>query len=229
MSQSFLNQTLGDIACALPGATRLFHDFELDFCCDGGKTLSDAAFDQMLDVTAIVARLEALDPKDSAEHDWRTAATPDLIDHIIVRFHERHREQWPELIRLSRRVEMVHAGKPGCPTGLADVLEDLAQELESHMLKEERVLFPMLLRGGAQQVQAPISVMRIEHEHHGESLKAIMDITEKLTLPFGACNTWCALYAGLQEFTEDLMEHIHLENNILFLNPSHVEQGALHG
>lgn len=229
MTSILLHQTLGDIACALPGATRVFHDFELDFCCDGGRTLADVTHDQMLDVTAVVARLESLDSSARTELDWRTAPTPDLINHIVERFHERHRDQWPELIRLSRRVEMVHAGKPGCPTGLADVLEDLAQELESHMLKEERILFPMLLRGGAEQAQAPISVMRIEHDHHGESLKAIMDITGKLTLPLGACNTWCALYAGLQEFTEDLMEHIHLENNILFLNPSHVEQGALHG
>lgn len=229
MTLPLIDQTLGDIVCAVPGATRVFRDFELDFCCDGGKTLAQAAHDQMLDVTAIVNQLESLASPAYSGPDWRTVPAPELIDHIVEHFHERHRRQWPELIRLSRRVEMVHAGRPGCPAGLADVLDDLAQELESHMLKEERVLFPILVRQDTESAQVPISVLRIEHEHHGESLKAIMDITGKLTLPEGACNTWRALYAGVQEFTEDLMEHIHLENNILFLNSSDVAQGAPHG
>ena len=30
------------------------------------------------------------------------------------------------------------------------------------------------------------------------------------------CNTWRALYSGIQEFADDLMMHIHRENNILF-------------
>lgn len=158
-----------------------------------------------------------------------TVPPAELIRHIVERFHDRHREQLPELIRLARRVEMVHAGKPGCPSGLADILEGLCQELESHMLKEERILFPLLAQGAAQQARTPISVMRVEHDHHRESLDDIMTVTGRLSLPPGACNTWRALYVGLQEFKEDLMEHIHLENNVLFMNPSNVGQGALNG
>lgn len=229
MKHSFLNQTLGDIASAVPGATRIFFDFGVDFCCDGRKTLAQAAHDQMLDVTAITARLDGLDMSAPGGPDWRAAPPSELIDHIIVRFHDRHRQQLPELIRLARRVEMVHAGTPGCPTGLAQILEDLHQELESHMLKEERILFPMLSQGTRETAQTPISVMRLEHDHHRESLDDIQTVTEKLNWPDDACNTWRALYVGLQEFTEDLMEHIHLENNILFLNSSHDGQGALNG
>lgn len=229
MEATFLDRTLGDIACTLPGATRVFHDFGIDYCCHGDKTLAQAAHAGMLDVTAVVARLRALDAPSSADTDWRTVPAADLISHIVQRYHERHREQLPELIRLSRRVEMVHAGKPGCPSGLADVLENLMQELDSHMLKEERVLFPMLAQGQREQADAPILVMRMEHDHHGEALEAIMDVTGKLTLPEDACNTWRALYAGLQEFKEDLMDHIHLENNVLFQNPSLARQGAIHG
>lgn len=229
MTYTFLDRSLGDIATSVAGATRVFHDYGIDFCCDGAKTLSQVAHDQMLDVTAVVAQLEALDGTARTEPDWRAVSAGELIDHIVERFHERHREQLPELIRLSRRVEMVHGGKPGCPSGLADVLDDLSQELESHMLKEERILFPMLAQGATQQARTPISVMRVEHDHHRESLDNIMTITEKLSLPPGACNTWRALYVGLQEFKEDLMEHIHLENNVLFMNPSNVGQGALNG
>lgn len=229
MNNDLVNQTLGHIASSLPGATRVFHDFGVDFCCGGSKTLREMACQQMLDITAIVAALNALDATAQPEKDWRKAAPADLIDHIVARFHERHRQQLPELIRLSRRVEQVHAGKPGCPTGLADILEDLYQELESHMLKEERVLFPMLTRGMTDQAQTPISVLRIEHDHHGHALEAALAAADQLALPEHACNTWRALYAGLQEFKEDLMEHIHLENNVLFLNASGGEQGAIHG
>lgn len=157
---------------------------------------------------------------------WRQAPVADLIDYLITRFHERHRVQLPELVRLARRVEHVHAGKPGCPAGLADVLETLYQELESHMLKEEQVLFPMLARGMDRQARAPISVMRFEHEHHYGALEEIERLTACMVAPPEACNTWRALYGGLQAFHEDLTQHIQLENNVLFLNSSHAAEGA---
>lgn len=229
MEATYLDRSLGDIASGVPGATRVFHDFGIDYCCSGAMTLAEAAHAGMLDVTAVVARLRALEGNVADARDWRTVPAAELIDHLVNRYHERHREQLPELIRLSLRVEMVHAGKPGCPTGLAHALENLMHELETHMLKEERVLFPMLSQGMHEQAGAPITVMRMEHDHHGESLDNIMQITDDLTLPDGACNTWRALYTGVQEFKEDLMDHIHLENNVLFVNPSQVAQGALHG
>ncbi len=163
-------------------------------------------------------------PTDSAH--WRRASAADLIEYLITRFHERHRVQLPELVRLARRVEHTHAGKPSCPSGLADVLETLYQELESHMLKEEQVLFPMLARGMHQQARAPISVMRFEHEHHFGALEEIGRLTDGLAVPPEACNTWRALYGGLQAFQEDLTQHIHLENDVLFLNSSHAAEGA---
>lgn len=229
MTDTFMHKTVGDIAGSLPGATRIFHNFGVDFCSAGSKTLTELSQENMLDITAIVSALEALDPSPGPEENWLSSTVTDLIDHIVSHFHERHRHQLPELIRLARRVEQVHAGRPGCPAGLADVLEDLFQELESHMLKEERVLFPMLSRGMTESAQTPISVLRIEHDHHADSLDAIMAITGTLTLPEGACNTWRALYSGLQEFKESLMEHIHLENNILFPNTSKAAQGASNG
>jgi regulator of cell morphogenesis and NO signaling len=67
-----------------------------------------------------------------------------LIDHILERYHAVHREQLPELIRMARRVEAVHRDHPLVPTGLADLLEEAEQDLLSHMMKEENILFPML-------------------------------------------------------------------------------------
>jgi regulator of cell morphogenesis and NO signaling len=161
--------------------------------------------------------------------DWRQRPVGELVNHIVVNFHDRHREQLPELIRLARRVEHVHAVQPDCPAGLADALEGLGQELESHMMKEEQVLFPMLIRGMNGQARAPISVMRFEHGQHLNSLDLIYRITRNLTLPENACGTWRALYDALRIFNNDLTQHIHLENDVLFLNVSNAAEGAHHG
>jgi regulator of cell morphogenesis and NO signaling len=84
------------------------------------------------------------------------------------------------------------------------------------MQKEERVLFPMLRAGSGVAAQGPITVMRMEHDDHGLALQRLAELTDDIALPRGACNTWRALYLGLRAFREDLMEHIHLENNVLF-------------
>src|SRR5690606_15925391 len=147
MNKNLPDQTLGTLASAVPGATRVFHEFQLDFCCGGDKTLAEAAAQQGLDLDLLVAALAALSVDPAEGIDWRQARPEELVGHIVARFHERHRVQLPELIRLARRVEHVHAGRPACPSGLAEALEGLQQELESHMMKEEQMLFPMLANG----------------------------------------------------------------------------------
>ncbi|HUH60851.1 MAG TPA: iron-sulfur cluster repair protein YtfE [Candidimonas sp.] len=228
MNRNLPDQTLGALASAIPGATRIFQELQLDFCCGGNKSLAEAVQERGLDLAAVLAVLVGLESDPGANADWRSFTPAELVAHIVTRFHERHRVQLPELIRLSRRVEHVHAGKPGCPTGLAEALEGLQQELESHMMKEEQVLFPMLARGLQAQAQAPIAVMRFEHEQHGNALDSLMSLTNNITTPANACNTWRALYGGLKAFREDLMQHIHLENNVLFLNASNAAKGAHH-
>ena len=89
-------------------------------------------------------------------------------------------------------------------------------ELESHMAKEEQVLFPLMRNGGHPMITHPIAMMRHEHDTAGEDLSAVTALTRDMTPPQGACNSWRALYAGLAKFAEDLTEHVHIENNILF-------------
>ena len=209
-----IEQSLGSLASNIAGASRVFHQHRLDFCCGGKQSLGNAAAEKGLDVASIVAQLEALGQTPSNETDWRGAGNVELIQHILARFHERHREQLPELIRLARRVEYVHGDKSDCPNGLADHLTAMQQELVSHMEKEEQVLFPMLASGV--MPSSPIAMMRFEHDQHGEALAKLEALTNNITPPANACNTWRALYVGLAAFREDLMQHIHLENNILF-------------
>ncbi|GGH64064.1 iron-sulfur cluster repair protein YtfE [Comamonas phosphati] len=214
---NYLDQSLGQLARRIPGATRLFDQHRLDFCCAGNRTLRTAAQDAGIAAEPIADELQALQLRtDDAARDWSEAADSELVDHILARYHAVHREQLPELIRLARRVEQVHGDREDCPHGLAEHLEAMAQELDSHMRKEEMVLFPLIARGQGRMAGMPIGVMRMEHDSHGAELRRLEELTQHITPPRDACTTWRALYLGLRSFREDLMAHIHTENNILF-------------
>lgn len=208
-----LDQAIGQIAVDLPGATAVFRRLKLDFCCGGQISLKQAAADKGLDVHAVLAELMAI-ARDNQLPCVTEPAT--LIDHILTRYHAVHRGQLPELIRMAHRVEAVHRENPLVPTGLADLLEAMEQELLSHMSKEESVLFPMLQAGGSPFINQPIAMMRAEHADHGTMLEMLETLTNDAIPPDGACTTWRALYAGIAQFRDDLVNHIHLENNVLF-------------
>ena len=140
----------------------------------------------------------------------------DLIRHILDRYHQVHRRELPELCNLAIRVEQVHADHPAVPAGLSGLLEHMHAALESHMEKEEQILFPLMLAGGNPMIVHPIAMMRHEHDEAGEELRALAALTGDMTPPEDACNSWRALYAGLAKLAEDLTEHIHIENNVLF-------------
>lgn len=206
-------QAIGQIAVKLPGATAIFRRLKLDFCCGGQISLKQATLDKGLDCEAVVRELSALQftPQLPAHADASA-----LVDHILTRYHEVHRKQLPELIRMARRVEAVHRDHPDVPVGLAELLEGMEEELLSHMQKEETVLFPAFKAGGYAFVSQPIAMMRSEHVDHGAQLDKLLQLTHDATPPAGACNTWQALYAGIAQLDDDLINHIHLENNVLF-------------
>lgn len=213
VAQDRADQSLGQIAVALPGSTAIFRRLKLDFCCGGQVSLRDAAAAKQLDLPALLQELGSLERDDTRTEQTDPSA---LIDHILARYHEVHRAQLPELIRMARRVEAVHRDNPHVPTGLADHLETMEAELLDHMAKEEAILFPMIKAGPPPFVTQPISVMRHEHNHHGEALAKLLKLTHDASPPAGACNTWRALYSGVAQLADDLVNHIHLENNVLF-------------
>lgn len=206
------DRTLADIATTLPGATRIFREHKLDFCCGGTITLAEATNARGLDAAVIADRLAALAPSEVAAPS-ETAA---LIDYLLDRYHAAHRREWPELLRLGHRVEEIHRGHPALPVGLAALLDEFGQEMESHMRKEEAILFPLMRAGGHPALAEPIAVMEAEHDEHGRALARIEEITGGLTPPADACPTWRALYAGIEKLSGELMEHVHLENHVLF-------------
>lgn len=207
-------RTVGDIAAKLPGATAVFRSFKIDFCCNGDLALTEAAQKRGLDIEPIEQALAALDfdaPGAAVEMD-----SARLIDHIESRYHHAHRRALPELITLSRKVEAVHRDHPKVPAGLAAVLQRMEEELESHMVEEEQQVFPAMRQQTSQTLDTPILDLRHQHDVHGALLRQVEALTEDFSPPEGACNSWQALYVGTAQLAEDLMEHIHLENNVLF-------------
>ena len=167
-----------------------------------------------------------IDPQSSALRDQGDTAAmeqdsvPENVDEIITyileRYHQVHRRELPELHALARHVEEAHAGHPAVPAGLSALLERMQEALESHMQKEEQILFPLMRAGGHPMIVHPIGMMRHEHDEHGEHLTALAALTNNMTAPDDACKSWQALYAGLAKLVADLNEHIRIENDVLF-------------
>ncbi|HUE85137.1 MAG TPA: hemerythrin domain-containing protein [Vicinamibacterales bacterium] len=147
---------------------------------------------------------------------WDTAPLADLIRFIVTRYHEPLRAELPELIALAERVESRHGEKPACPRGLAAHLKVLDAAVIDHLAKEEKVLFPMILEGYGARTAGPVRVMELEHEEHGINLARIRELTSNLTPPDDACATWQGLYRRLGQLESELLEHIDLENTVLF-------------
>lgn len=154
----------------------------------------------------------ALPDEDEAIPD----STGEIIVFILERYHNVHREELPALIALARKVESAHASHPEVPNGLADFLEEMTDSLESHMQKEEQILFPMIAGGGHPMIVHPIAMMRHEHSDHMENLAALAGLAGGFKLPEDACASWRALYAGLAKLSADIQRHIDVENNVLF-------------
>ena len=144
------------------------------------------------------------------------SATDQLIEDILDRFHAAHRRELPELLALARKIEESHRHHPALPHGLTALLQTIAQELESHMQKEEQILFPMMRAGGHPMIEGPISVMLAEHESHGERLDELESLTRSFQPPQDASESWRALCSGARKFVSDVREHIRTENDILF-------------
>lgn len=213
MTEIAPDTTVAAIATELPGAAELFRRHGISFCCGGDIPLSMAAEQAGLAPAALIADLKALEQASGRNAPQETLA---LIAHILNRYHAAHREELDWLIPLAHKVERVHGDHLSAPIGLSELLTQLRDDLESHMTKEEQVLFPMMRRGGSQMIAHPIAEMRRDHEDEARHLQTIEHVTRGLALPEGACRSWTALYTGLRKFTDDLVVHMHLENDVLF-------------
>lgn len=208
--------TLADLAVTHPAASRVFHRLGLDFCCHGGRPLAEACAERGLEADRVITEIAAEHAAARGLPRWDERPIAELVAHIVSVYHRRLREELPALVSLAAKVESRHVGKASCPRGLRAHLEGMHQAVLEHLAKEERVLFPMILgvRGGV--AAGPVHAMEAEHVDHAENLQRTRQLTADLVAPPEACPTWRALYLRLRQLEAELMDHIHLENNILF-------------
>lgn len=208
-----LTQPAGTLAAHVPGIAPVLRSQGLPRCFGESRSMAQVLADLGLRDTDLQSQAETLHMNAARDVPRSTDA---MIAYILRRYHDTHRRDLAELILLADKVEMVHAGDPDVPAGLAVLLAQIEQEMEDHMQKEEEVLFPMMKSGGHPMIAHPIAVMMAEHDSHGAHLAQLEALTNGFCAPEAACGSWRALCNGLRSLTDDLIAHIHLENTVLF-------------
>lgn len=234
---SVASQTVRDIALAQPSSIRVFEQFGIDYCCGGRKPLTEACAAVNLNMDTVLAALEtALDNREPQPHDWTQASLEQLSAHIAGTHHAYVKQELPRLAALAEKVVRRHGDSQMELPLIQEKLSLLDEELSQHLAKEEAVLFPYITkleraaksgsdrpRGCFGTIQNPIAMMVSEHDSAGSLLAEIRQLSHQFTPPAGACPTYRAYYAGLKEFEQDLHQHVHLENNVLFPRAIHLE------
>jgi regulator of cell morphogenesis and NO signaling len=219
------SSTVAQLAIAHPGALGVFTKYNIDYCCGGHRSLEDACIRIGLDPDKI--RIEIYQTPASNENfrpqEWSSGF---LADYIVQNHHGYVRKAIPELEPLLDKVCERHGGDSQELYKIRTCFNKLAEELTSHMQKEETVLFPAIRQmeearsNGTETIKdyldAPIHVMEHEHASAGDLIKQLRSLSNNYTAPEFACPTFRITYQKLREFDSDLMQHIHLENNILF-------------
>ncbi len=227
-----MNKTIRDIALEAPATTRVFEEFKIDYCCGGRRSIQDVCASAGIDPQMLMDRIDTaiLDSSGQAELAHPEDRTPsDLVDYILSTHHVFTAQELERLTPLMAKVATRHGELHPELLDLKALFTELTESLVPHMRKEEVVLFPYILqledavKAGLSAppshfgtVQNPVRMMMSEHETDGERLRKMRELTKDFSLPEGACPSYTALFAGLEDLERDLHRHIHLENNVLF-------------
>ncbi|HLV01073.1 MAG TPA: iron-sulfur cluster repair di-iron protein [Acidobacteriota bacterium] len=235
MNRFEINDTVGEIVTRQPQLARVFEQVGVDYCCGGKKTLQEACEAKGLDAQTLVLALQAVasSAPQETELNLSSMSLTELANHIEGTHHEYLKSELPRLDRLTKKVAAVHGGEDERLRRVREIFLGLAEELSSHTMKEERVLFPMIRELEAAQtapsfhcgsLSAPIAQMEFEHDGTGEALKQLRILTDEYTPPEWACNTYRTMLHSLAELESDTHRHIHKENNVLFPRALQMEQ-----
>lgn len=231
------NQMIGEMVAQDYRAAGVFKRFGIDFCCNGKRSLQQACKEKGIDSAMIEQELHALKQQPTAlQHSYQDWSVDFLADYIVNRHHTYIRKAIPEITALAEKVARVHGKRHPETQEIFYNWKALASELESHLLKEENILFPYIKKMASANessnppfgsVQNPVRMMEMEHEDAGELMLTIRRLSDDFTPPEDACTTYRVLFNFLAAFESDLHEHIHLENNILFPKAMEMEEAIL--
>jgi regulator of cell morphogenesis and NO signaling len=236
--QTITEKTVREIALENPSSIRVFESLGIDYCCGGKRPLSDACSHAKVDFDRVIELLETAKlESQTPAGEWKDKPLGELTAYIAAKHHGYVRQETPRIHGLLTKVAAKHGPTHPEISMIDELFTALGQELSTHMLKEEQVLFPHIERmeqavlAGSPApaaffgtVKRPIANMVAEHDDAGALLSQIRVLSNGYTAPAGACPTFLALYRGLEEFERDLHHHVHLENNILFPRSIEMEQ-----
>jgi regulator of cell morphogenesis and NO signaling len=231
------NVAVSELVRSFPTAAEVLDRYAIDYCCGGTSTLGEACtragakFEEVC--RALDERLDAApahnpSPRD-AGFDERDAGIPELISRLLDHHHVFTRQALTEIAPLMAAVICAHKRHHPILERVAALVEALRLEVEPHLLKEENLVFPQMLalsrRAAAGDfvetplvvaVREPLRVMLLEHKVVGDLLHQLRIATGGFVAPADACPTWTRLYRWLAEFDDDLVRHMHLEDDRLF-------------
>ncbi len=170
------------------------------------------------------------------ETNWDESSLNALIDHLLQKHHAYTKTTLEELQPLLEKVVRVHGESHPELIELHVLYARLRNDMNMHLMKEENILFPYMRALEDEDdvpmphfgtVANPIRMMTREHEIDDEILRRMLEITSDFSLPPGACASYTALYKGLHELVNDLFQHMHLENDILFPKAIETEKSVL--
>lgn len=210
---------VGQFVAERPSVSRIFEKYGIDYCCGGKQSLESACQAKGLATQQVLAEVnQALRSPD--EVNLQQLSQPQLVEHIVTRYHGYLRDTLPMLTHQVDRVAMVHGPNRPELLEVQKVFHTFMHEMLNHMEKEEQILFPMI----ASQTDTPgscplasiIQVMEAEHDDAGEALACMRRLTNDYSIPEGACGTYRAVLRGLAELEQDTHLHVHAENHVLF-------------
>jgi len=216
-------------------AAAIFEKYNLDFCCKGKRSLGAACEEKDLAAETVAEELSLLNDDQPTGLDFNKLSLSTLADHIVSVHHDYTRQALPQIFSYLQKVSSKHGDRHNELYQVFEKFSELKDEMELHMQKEEQVLFPRIkdlenaIQNGRYRtfsIEVPITVMEDEHEHAGNLLKEIRDLSNNYNPPPDACTTYRLSFAALQALEEDLHQHIHLENNILFPRAIKLSQPA---
>jgi regulator of cell morphogenesis and NO signaling len=238
MNTSQLAKTVvGKIVAKHPQVARVFEQHQIDYCCRGGTTLAEACKCQDVDLDRVVAEIEQIQNNSEAsdETSWDKAPLTELANHIVETHHAFLATELPRISGLTEKVFNAHGDKRPELAKVVETFKLMREELESHMAKEEQILFPAIQTMEAQaspqsfpfgSVANPIGMMEHEHDDAGNALRRLRELTDNYTPPTDACPTYRVMLESLENLEQDLHLHIHKENNILFPRAKELELSA---
>jgi regulator of cell morphogenesis and NO signaling len=214
------NQTLGDLVAQNPAAARVLDRVGLDYCCHGQRSLASACAEAGLDTDAVAAEIRSVPQVDNRWLDLEPTA---LIGHIVESHHRYLHEELPLVDALADKVLSVHGANHPELAEVRRLVSSLRADLEPHLAKEERILFPAItdLVAGRREfpfgtVENPIRMMLLEHDRAGDLLASLRAVTGGYKVPDDACASYRSLYERLEVLELDTHLHVHKENHTLF-------------